>query len=311
MLRNQRVLVALLAGLCLALSASVQAADYEKYVPDDTEAVIQVNVKQAMAAPLLKEAMAALKAQLATAGGPLKEVGFDPFTDLHHVVIAVPGGGNAERAVVLVQGKFDVAKFEAHAEKAAAGELKVHKVGANKVFEGKVPVPQVGEQGVFFSFVDSTMIALANSKESVSDTIDRKTGKKKSGVKKEMQALIAKMDPKMTLSVAVLGTVAGQPDVSDKVNTITGGIGLTDEIKLDVTIAAKNADTAKELEMLIAQGLDQAKQILPIVAANQKQLAPVVDLLGIIKVAAAGSNVTIQGQLTKDDIEKALKKAGG
>lgn len=308
MLKTPRV-VALMAGLLVAVAAPVWAADYEKFVPDDTEAVVMVNVKQVLASPMLKDALGALKSMAAT--GPLKEMGFDPFTDLDHVIVAVPGGGNVDRAVVLVQGKFNVAKFEAAAEAAGKADLKVHKVGTSKVYETKVPVPQVGEQGVFVSFLDGTTIAVANSKESITETIDRKNGTKKGAVKKDMKDLLGKMDGKLSLAVAVLGTVAGQAEVSDRINNITGGISLVNDIKLDFVIATKNADAAKELEGLITMGIDQAKQILPIVAANQKQLTPIVDLIGAIKVTAAGTNVTIKAQLSKEDIEKALKKAGG
>lgn len=310
MLNRNRMCVALIVGL-LAVAGSVQAADYEKYLPDDTEAVIQLNFKQVLASPMLKDAIGAIKVLAAAQGAALKEIGFDPFTDLNHVIIAVPGGGNAEKAVILVTGKFDAAKIEAAAEKSGKADLKVHKVGSRKVYETKANVPQIGEQGVFMSFVDGTTLALANSKDSITETLNRADGTKKSGLKADMRALIGKMDSKLSLSLAVLGTVAGQAEVSDRINNITGGIALVDDIKLDLVIAAKNADTAKELEGLISMGLDQAKQILPIVAANQKQLAPLVDLIGVIKVACAGNNVTIKGHLTKEDIEKAIKKAGG
>ncbi len=258
---------------------------------------------------MLKDALGAAKLLVATQGEALKKVGFDPFNDLNHVIVAIPGGGNPEKAVILVTGKFDTTKIEAVAEAAAKAELKVHKVGTRKVYERKANVPQVGEHDVFMGFVDSTTLALAASKEGVAEAIDRAAGTKKGALKPEMKTLIGKMDPKMSLSLAVLGTVAGQAEVSDRINNITGGLALVDDIKLDLVIAAKNADTAKELEGLISMGLDQAKQILPIVAANQKQLAPLADLIGVIKVASAGTNVTIKGQLTKEDVQKAIKKA--
>lgn len=307
MLKTHRV-VALLAGLLVAAAAPVWAADFEKYIPDDTEAVIKLNVKQVLAAPMLKDVLGAL-AKPGT--GPLKELGFDPFTDLDHVIIAVPGGGNPEKSIVLVQGKFNVAKFEAAAEAAGKADLKIHKIGTSKVYEAKVPVPQIGEHGVFLSFVDGSTIAVANSKDSISDTIDRREGKKKGTIKKEMKDLLGKMDSKLSLAVAILGTVAGQAEVSERVDNITGGISLVNDIKLDFVIATKSAETAKELEKRISDGIEQAKGILPLIAAQQKQLAPVVDLIGAIKVAAAESNVTIKAQLSKEDIEKAIKKAGG
>src|SRR5262249_23049519 len=190
------------------------------------------------------------------------------------------------KAIVLVRGKFDGAKLEALAEKEGKDQLKVHKVGTAKVFEAKVPVPQIGEQAAFFGVIDGNTLALGGSKEGIGDALERKAGTKKAKVKKEMLDLIAKADHKLSVSVAILGTVAGQAEVSDRVNNITGGISLVDDIKLDFVIAAKNADTAKELENIIKEGLGQAKQIISFMAANQPQIAPAADLLGAIKVAS-------------------------
>jgi hypothetical protein len=311
MLKTHRVVVALAAALVLALVAPVRAADFEKYVPDDTEAIIKLNIKQILASPMLKDAVASLKAGKE---GPFKEFGLDPFTDLEHVVIAVPGGGNFEKTVLLLQGKFNTAKIEDAVEKSGKADLKVHKVGANKVFETKVEIPNapIPPQTFFVCFVDGTTLALAGSKESISDTIDRKDGKKKGALKKEMKDLVSKMDPKLSFGIAILGTVAGLPDFSDRVTSITGGVALVNEVKAEFVIAAKNADTAKELETLISAGLEQVKGLLPVVAADKsQQIKPVVELLDVIKVTSSGSNVMIKAQLSKDDIEKAIKKAGG
>lgn len=311
MVKTHRALAALAAVLCLTVTLPAQTTTgYTKYIPAETEAVIQLNFKQMFGAAMLKDLMAAAKAGIGAQGAALKELGFDPFTDLNHVIVAIPGGGNVEKAVVLIQGKFNVAKIEAAAEQAGKADLKVHKIGSTKVFETKMDVPQVGQQSLFVGFLDGTTIAVANTKESISETIDRKDGKTKGALKKEMADLLGKMDAKMTMGMAVLGTVAGQAEVSDRVNSITGGITLADDAKADFVIAAKNADTAKELEALIGMGLDQAKQILPLLVAQQKQLMPLVDLIAVIKVSSTGTNVNIKGQLSKEDIEKALKKAG-
>jgi hypothetical protein len=295
-----------------AVALPVRAAEVEKYFPDDAEAVLTLNIKQILESPLLKSGLEAAKRGIqddAEAQKTLKDLGFDPFKDLEQVAVAMPGG-QPDRALLLVQGRFDVAKFEAKAEEAGKGEVKVHNIGDRKVFESKVPVPNLGDQSLFICLLDPTTIAVSGTKEGVVDALDKKAGKKKTMLKKELQDLLAKADPKQSLSVVMLGTAAGLADVSDKVQHVTGGVTLVNDVNANFVVAAKNADAAKEVENAIKEGLGQLKTIVTFMAANQKELAPLADLFGVIKVTSEGSTVTIKGQVTKEAIEKSLKKSG-
>ena len=107
----------------------------DKYLPDDTEMVVSVNVKQIVESSLFKKnveakAREALKNQDELQDA-LHDLGFDPFTDIDRIIAAKPAGGDQDRGLVIVHGKFDLDKFKAKAEKLAKDQpdvLKVHKV---------------------------------------------------------------------------------------------------------------------------------------------------------------------------------------
>src|SRR5262249_40501017 len=127
-----------------------RAADIDPYLPEDTEFVVNVNVRQIIDSPLFKK-NALEAAQEALRGNDqvqdiLKELGFDPFKDLDRVLAASPGGTEEDRGLIIVHGKFDVAKFQAKAEKVAkedAEHLKIHKILGGKHLLYEVTTPEL------------------------------------------------------------------------------------------------------------------------------------------------------------------------
>ena len=71
---------------------------------------------------------------------------------------------------------------------------------------------------------------------------------------------------------------------------------------------AKTADSAKELGDAIKDNLNKGLGLLAILASDNKQLTPVVDLLKSIKTTSKDKIVTIKGELTADTIEQPQKK---
>src|SRR5262249_15241960 len=79
-----------LAGLLLA--APLWAAEADKLLPNDTETVMGINVRQILDAPLVKklgleQAKKALKAQ-SDVQKILDDLGFDVFTDVDTITVA-------------------------------------------------------------------------------------------------------------------------------------------------------------------------------------------------------------------------------
>src|SRR5262249_477054 len=143
MLKLRGTLSGLLVVTLVALAHPAWAADTDMYLPNSTDGVVMVNVKQLLQAPLVKNNLETIKALMLAAGNTQKildDLAFDPFADVERVVFAV--GQDPSKPLVLVQGKFDPAKFEATAEKAAKDNseaLKVTKAGDYTVYEVKPP----------------------------------------------------------------------------------------------------------------------------------------------------------------------------
>jgi hypothetical protein len=298
-----------------------RAAEVDKFLPSDAEAVVTINVRQILDSELVKKyGLEHLKQAIKSKDEvqqTLESLGLDPLKDIDAFVSASPGGADTDKGLFILHGKFDVAKFKAKGEEAAKEHkdiVKIIKAGDHTVYE--VTLPQ-SPQTFHVAVVDSSTIVAAVSKEYVTDAFDKAAGKKEAAVKKEVRDLIQKADAKQSLWVAALGSglakgqLAGDPDakaVLDKIKTLTGGVTVGDEVKAEFVIGAKSDKNAKELADVIEQGVMKAKGLLGFIAAQQKQLAPLLSVLETVKINAAGSDVTVKGEASKEVIEKALNK---
>src|SRR5438128_9445004 len=80
----------------LAFALPVQAADVDKFLPDHTEAILTVNVKQMLHGGLVKKyALEPLELALKDGGeihDILEAVSIDPFHDVHRITAAATAG---------------------------------------------------------------------------------------------------------------------------------------------------------------------------------------------------------------------------
>lgn len=306
-----------LSGLLLVsfavLAGTAQAADSDKLLPSDTTGVITINVRQLLDSALFKKLDDKLSIRDALKkNAELKQVldaiNLDPTKDLDKVVLAATGGGKQDEALVLMLGKFDRAKIEKAASDAAKDDknkLKIIKEGNYSLYE----MVNKDGQTIFGAVVNETTLALAPRKDFVVDVLDRNAGKKTTTLKKDVAELIAKADTKQSISVVGLTSgLAGQAaDFADKIKTVTGGINVTDEVKVNFDLTAKNDDGAKEIAKQIDENIVNAKQLVGILAAQQKQWAPLIDVLGTVKIETKGSNIGLKGEVSKDIIDKLIK----
>src|SRR5262245_56512047 len=143
--------LAIVAALLLALPAAAPAAPLDPHLPADTQSYLSINVKQVLAAPLVKKHFLGLAKQaindIEGAGALLKELGFDPFKDLDRAIVSSPGGKEADRGLIILYGAFDAAKIDKKATALAADDedaVKVHKAPlgggvTHPIYEVKVP----------------------------------------------------------------------------------------------------------------------------------------------------------------------------
>jgi hypothetical protein len=305
------------ALVIMAVAVPARAADVNKYLPDDTDFVLVLNVKQILGSPLVqKHALDELKAMIkgnSEATKHLEALGFDPFKDLNTVTMAVSIGKGEPKGLMIAQGSFDVAKFERQAEELAKDKpttLKILTEGKHKIYEMKTE-----QQPAFISFVEPQTIVASNDKQYVLDALGK--GGKQANIKREVRELIEKADVNQSLWFAVTGSSllnsdgANNPDVKkifEKLESVKGSITLTRDAKMVIEFATKGADAAKELSEMLQGYLDQAKGLLAALAGDKKELAAAVAFIDAMKVETAGNSVLLKAEASEDKIEKSLKK---
>jgi hypothetical protein len=314
-------------GLAFALlAAPASAAEVDKFLPNDSEAVSSVNIRQILDSALVKKyGLEPLKQAIKSndeVQKTLNSIGLDPLKDLESLTSSSPGGSEADKkGLLILHGQFDTTKFHAKAEEVAkdhADVLKIHKAGDYKLYEVSMQLPGQGEkQPVFVGIVDKTTIVASPSQDYVVEAMDKGNGKKKTMLKKEVQQLIEKADTKQSIWIAALssGIAVGQlgqdekvKEILDKVKTLTGGIAITDDVKAEFLITAKSADKAKEVAEAINEGLGKVKFFVGFLAMNKKELAPAITALETIKVVTKDSDLTVKGEVSKDVIEKLVNR---
>ena len=309
----------------VAAAASARAGDVDKYLPDDTEMVVSVNVKQIVESDLFKKyveesAREALKNndELQDA---LKDLGLDPFKDIERLIAARPSGTDQDRGLLIVHGQFDQDKFKAKAEQMAKDhpdQVKVLKV--NDGSGGKLLIYEVTptEKGapVFLALPEHATLLASPGKDYLVEALRRDIAKGKPQLKNaDMQALLERMNDKQGLSVAMVGsalTEGASQNVKDffaKVDAVGGGVSVGDEIKIEVAVSAKDADAAKEIKDSIAGGLKQAKLFIAALSFEENpQIEAMLDLVNSVKVSAKDKTVLLKGAVSTDVLEEAFKK---
>jgi hypothetical protein len=318
-----------LGALALTLAASLapasaRAAETDKLLPNDTEIYLNVNIRQILDSELVKKhGLAPLKAVMQrepNVQNVLTTLGFDPLKDLTSMTAAGPGGTDPEKGLFIVHGKFDKAKFQKQAEEAAkGGDIKIGKIGDHTLWEVTPPgLPQ----SFYVVLADQNTILIAGGKGSLSTALDKLAGKKKTALNKDMQALVEKAGTDRSLSFIALTRALAKSleevpvpvpnidqviDALKELDSVSAGLTIADDVKFQLAIMAKKAETAKTLALQAQKGLAFGRLMVATQVKNNPGLAPVVEILKSMKVKADDKAVNIEGMVSGDVIEKAIK----
>lgn len=292
----------------LALVAPTWSAESDKFLPGSTNVVVTLNVKQLLESALVKKFDGKIKDAIkndANAKKILEDLGLDPFKDVDSVVVGGTGG-KEDDVLILVAGRFSRAKMEAKAEEVAKGDqgLKITKEGNYKVYE------MTGKDGKtgFGAILNDNTLAFSPKKDYVVEALDKQAGKKKADLKKDLTTLLDKADTKQSVTMVALGSGLGaDQDFADKIKTVTGGINITDEIKMAIEMAAKDDKSAKAVAEELDKKMGEVKTLVGFMAASDARFAPLVDVVKTLKISATGSTISLKGDVTKAVIDNLLK----
>lgn len=322
------------AALVLLLGSAVgaRAAEIEPLLPPDTETFLSVNVRQILDSAVFKKGLLArLKAELEQAGDghlkdALRDLGIDPFKDIDRLVVAAPGGKETDRGLIIARGTFDTAKFKSKGDDAIRQHpdgVKLHKVplGAGKTHEVyEVVIPQQ-DLSLFVCLVDNKLLVASPGKDYVVDALKNARDKKTPALKsKDFQNLLEKLDPKQSISVALLGKALNNGNFGDlpqiltdtfgSIEAIGGGLTVTDDLRLEVLLASKTTDGAKKTQQALDKGVKMALVGLGLLADDRKELSLLMEIVKSIKVSNKGKVVGVTGKLTQDVLDDFFKKDG-
>jgi hypothetical protein len=304
-----------------------RAAEVDPNLPEDTEFIVNLNVRQLLDSDLVKKHVLEM-AQEALRGNDqvqdiLKDLGFDPFKDLDRIVIASPGGTEKDRGLAIVHGRFDVAKFKAKAEEVAKDQsehLKIHKILGGKQLLYEVNHPNRDEP-FFVALSGGDTLLASPGKDYVIDALKKSKDPTKPILKnKKFQALLDKMDARQSLSLAAVtnpdlkkvidkapGDIKG---MIEKIQALGGGLTISDEVKLELIVTTKDTKDAKELGDSAKAGINAVLALVAAFAQNNEspEAEFVVEIIKSLRITNQGEAVTVKARISSDLIEESLKK---
>jgi hypothetical protein len=238
MIARLRHLTALTALTLLAIPGILSAAEVDKYLPNETDSVCMINVRQILHSPVAKRF--ALNKQLAALlkfhQGPevLNALGLDLLKDVHKVVLAGWGEGEDWGFLLIMHGQYDTVKLPASFNvlaKAWPDKMKERKEGDHRFWEivtseetkkdgekaadqrdsvafgfgissdsGPRLLPKIELNApLFFALVDKSTIVLSPQKDRVRAAFQRAADGKRPKLAKDMRDSILEQDLRQSI----------------------------------------------------------------------------------------------------------------
>jgi len=240
----------------------------------------------------------------------LTDLGFDPLKDIDSLTVAAPGGGDMEKGLIIVMGKFKAEKLVAKANEEAKNnkdKVKTHKAGDKTIFEVIIPDQQVP---MFMMIASNSMILASTQKDYLEKSLAASGSKL---ANKNFSTLVEKLDPNLAISMVAVSSAfpsKGLPEpakaIVDGIESVGGGVGIDKDITLSINVSAKDEDSSKKLKETMDQGMAQALGFLGLMAAQQKELTPVLEFVKSMKTGSKGKVMSLEGKLPGKVIEDAV-----
>ncbi len=315
-------MVALTLALAVYCSAPLSAApllgtkgagdDADKWLLNDPEVVMTVNVKQMLGSEVFKAQLPEIKAHLEKneeAKALFQTIGLDPFKDVDSILISAAGGSAKDaKALVVVKGRFDTDKIH----KALAKESeKKDKVEAVKEGDQQLYMIKLQDRTVCAGFASKSVLVVTENKESTVEAI-KNGGTKTAKIGKEMKSALSKFTGKESLTFAMVITdeikkaidrAPPQAKVAAKLQAITASLSVTDSVDLNITGHTSEPKAAKQLASTLAS--------VKVVAGGFTEDYPLAGkILDELKINAEKDGVVVALKITKAMIDEARKLGG-
>jgi hypothetical protein len=311
--------------ICVVVAAGRASAQANKYIAEDAEWVFTVNVRQILDSKLVKDnqqTVDLLKKELQNqidknrdVANLQKVLGFDPFRDLNSITFAAPGGKDPHKGMIVINGTIDAKKL-ADAAQLQQDKIKVHQNGARKIYE--IPIPDKNET-LYLTLANKNDLVLTGSLDGLKAALSQFDAGRPSA-SKELQTLLARTNAQQSISfVATRSGLekfikdSGNPQAQaiaplvQQIEGVTSSITFAKDIDFQITVEAKDAETAKKLAKDTTQGLVFLNLMVQGQAQQNPQLAPAVDIVKTLRTSAQGNTVIISGRVTAEVVQQGIK----
>jgi hypothetical protein len=130
---------------------------------------------------------------------------------------------------------------------------------------------------------------------------------------KDFSSLVEKLDPNLAISMVAVSSAFPSKAIPEPakaiiegIDSIGGGIGVDKDVTLSVNVFTKDEDSAKKLKETMDQGMAQALGFLGLMAAQQKELTPVLEFVKSMKTSSKAKMMSLEGKLPGKMIEDAI-----
>lgn len=269
-----------LAWACAVIlwPAALSAAEPNKHLPDDTRAVISINVRQLVKSPILQKHAQKYVDEATKQPGIqaiLDELDLNPVQDIQRIVfsssdpkglmhgLARVGKVRDRHDFMVVEGRFSRDKIRKKVDELAKDNLvKIEKIAEQDVCVTALPQGYFGNQTIYAAMPDESTLLVAASRNTMIEAIEKHSGKRKPKLDPKMQALIEKTDGEQSVWYAVqddeqlarallydIYILHGSKEGRDGVSmNVSGGFTLAKDAKVSLILDVDTGDNAKTLE---------------------------------------------------------------
>jgi hypothetical protein len=316
------------AAAVIALALAGPASAFEKYLPEKTELVIGMNIRQVIESPPIKKYGPALMAEFwfkflvltnkdgfkaLLEGNPglfqrdKAKSGKQLATFAEYgsgLFVAGPLDGKDDDLLMILQGKFEPEKVKEFLQFLGSARflglsVTTQKVSEREVYE--VVPPQVGAKGIFVAVADSQHILFAESKEWILASLADSTSNGKPRFNSELQTLLGKVDRSQSAWMVLA------PVKDFQLEEVTAGIRIDSDIRMEVNVVARTPLAARAIAQEARTGLVQLGVVLKDLTREFPELSPLVTVPDASKVTQHGKAVRLTAQIAAPVVEAVLK----
>jgi len=240
------------------------AADLDKYLPDDAQFVISVNLRQLIDSELFKQFGEKPAQKQLERGGQVEKIldliGLNPMKDLHQVTIAGPEAEQANKDVlVVIHGDLNPTKIGQAADAFATSNpdaLTIEKTSEATLYV----VHQDGKAVAYVAVPGSHVLLAAGTRERVLDAVAKHSGGRQTKVSAGLKELVGQINGKQSVWVAALVTDKIKNRLrkdqqsrkySEQIDAVSGGLTITDSVKVNVNVHMSTPAAAADLTALL------------------------------------------------------------